>query len=200
MEEVSTFSTYGLEPEVAIQYWSSDFTLPYRGRCYTLNYTKTLGTHKHMDALRFEIPLLTSRNTAYDIWIHDSNFFVFSLNTLVIPHIARSLRAGLALQVAVTEHKKIDQPWKDNPCNSDPAYSFNKCVKNSLSKIIDCRVKYDSSTAVDVPACSTVEQVFQFGSLWANISTSEKREIEALTGCLGPCFYRSYEVIGGCTF
>ena len=121
---------------------------------------------------------------------------MFSLNPLVIPHIPRNVRASLALQVAVTEHKRMSQTWKDNPCNNDPAYSFNRCVKNSLSKIIGCRDKYDSSTAVDVPACSTVEQVFEFGSLWGNISTSEKREIEALTGCLGPCFYRSYEVIG----
>ena len=43
-------------------------------------------------------------------------------------------------------------------CNPEPSYSFTGCVRESLSKMIGCKLKWDSWTSDDVPICQHLDQ------------------------------------------
>ena len=200
LEEAASFETSAVPTsQNTSKFWAQKFSFFPNGMCYTLNYTGLLGTNKYADVLKIVLPLLdekTEQSFVYNFWIHDPDFFVFSLNSLAIPHHAwKQVDAGFQVQVAVTEHKKMNQPLKDNPCNEDPGYSFNRCVETSLSKMVGCRTKYEDCGQEDIALCTTTQQVLHMSKLWTNLSISERREIEAMTECFGPCKFRTFEVI-----
>ena len=199
LEEAARFETSAVpKSQNMSKFWAQKFTFFLKGMCYTLNYTGLLGTHKYADVLKITLPLLeekTDQSLVYDFWIHDPEFFVFSLNSLAIPHVWKHVDAGLRVQVSVTKHKKVNQPLKDNPCSDEPGYSFQRCVQTALVKMVGCRTKYEDWGHQDFALCTTTQQVLHMSSLWTNLSIFERREIEVTTGCFAPCNFRTFEVV-----
>ena len=59
-------------------------------------------------------------------------------------------------KLALTEVKELDLP--DDPCNPDPDYKFQTCVKESLSSQVGCRSRWDKLSQPDRPECTQMEQ------------------------------------------
>ena len=175
--------------------WSTDLTATQGGLCHTLNYSTTIGSlgKKDMVKLKFQPDC---PQCIYYIWLHDPDYFVFAVDFLAVPHVKKVVdKKGLKVRVAVTEHVKLSQPDKGQKCEIDPNYSFRHCVKNSLSKQVGCRSRYDSMTDPSVPLCTALEEMEHFETLWKRLSDAERKDIESMTACFTPCNYRSYKII-----
>ena len=53
-------------------------------------------------------------------------------------------------------YRKLNLPRK--PCNDDPTYNYRSCIKESLSKMIGCRMPWDKDSDQARSICSTMEQ------------------------------------------
>ena len=59
-------------------------------------------------------------------------------------------------RLALTEVEELDLPA--DPCNPDPDYKFQACVKESLSSQVGCRSRWDTLSDQDRPVCTEIEQ------------------------------------------
>ena len=59
---------------------------------------------------------------------------------------------------ALTEVEELNVP--DDPCNEDPDYNFRKCIKESITKKIGCRTKWDDVqlNVNDLLLCASITQ------------------------------------------
>ena len=115
-----------------------DFTNVRFGRTYTLNPERRIGPIYEKD----EIILLLDPNLIYSVILHDKKFFLMSENPYGIPtiyiKIDPSRTFGPYYTIDITRHKNLNFP--DNPCEENPNYDFNACVRKSLSRKIGCRL------------------------------------------------------------
>ena len=58
--------------------------------------------------------------------------------------------------LALTEVEELDLP--EDPCNTDPDYNFQACIKESLSSQVGCRTRWDRWSHKDMPLCTNMEQ------------------------------------------
>ena len=87
-------------------------------------------------------------------------------------------------------HVNLDKP--DYTCESSLSYSFTACIKNSLSRMVGCRLPWDVWSSHTLQICSTLAQLLQFEELYEELDTWEKHSIVKLTGCHPPCQYTEY--------
>ena len=59
-------------------------------------------------------------------------------------------------QIVLTEANELNVP--NDPCNEDPDYNFNACVKESFSRRVGCRTKWDDIGLTDRPPCTKMSQ------------------------------------------
>merc|ERR1712130_36595 len=97
-------------------------------------------------------------------------------------------------RMRVVQHNNINVP--NRPCNPDPSYSFTSCVKESLSKRIGCKLKWDSWTSSDLPICQHMDQYRQFETAYNEIAEAVLPMISNSTGCYPPCSYKEYRYTG----
>ena len=86
----------------------------------------------------------------------------------------------------------MDKP--EQRCESSETYSFTSCVKNSFSRKIGCRLKWDVWSSEDIPFCTKVDQLLQFEHEYANVTEVwERSDYFKHTGCHFPCHYTEYK-------
>ena len=112
-------------------FWKEDMSLSGYGRHYTLKPLKNV-TQNEEDCLAF----ILSKNFSYFVFVHDDDFFLFSVNPLGPPSKSWQFQ-GMSTknhyqEVTLTKHKKLN--LERQPCEEDPSYSFSYCVRESLSK------------------------------------------------------------------
>ena len=78
---------------------------------------------------------------------------------------------------------------------NEQSYSFTACVKNSISRMIGCRLEWDSWSSRYIPVCATVEQLLKFETEYEEIDTWELNSIVQYTECLPPCIYTEYKLV-----
>ena len=136
--------------------WIEDFTRSLQGRCYTLNIPQRIGPNGNEERLF----LLLSQDLDYQVFIHDTNYFVMNTNPVGLPTIAKKLNPNTSTshyyRLSATNMEELSVP--DDPCNSDESYNFQSCVRQSISSKIGCRTKWDRWTSKDLPRCSTLDQ------------------------------------------
>ena len=111
-------------------FWKEDMSLSGYGRHFTLKSLKNI-TQNEEDCLAF----ILSRNFSFFVFVHDEDFFLFSVNPLgppsnswqFPPHVHNHYQ-----EVTLTKHKKLNLDRQ--PCEEDYHYSFSYCVRESLSK------------------------------------------------------------------
>ena len=143
------------EPLMDPSLWTEDFTTVWTGRSYTLNIPRKIEPeYKDELFIKFEPKLL------HDIFIHDKNYFIMNMNLIGLPSIYKRLNpnttASHYYQFSLTEHEELNLP-KD-PCNEDKEYIFQACVKQSLSKQVGCRLKWDTWSNKKIKTCKTMEE------------------------------------------
>ena len=136
--------------------WTEDFTHSYTGRQYTLKITKRLHVGKLNDLVRISF----QPNLVYSLFFHDEKYFYISkipvngppsVQKIVDPHML-----PYYYQIVLTEANELNVP--NDPCNEDPDYNFNACVKESFSKRVGCRTKWDDIGLTDRPPCTKMSQ------------------------------------------
>ena len=138
--------------------WIEDFTDTFlNGRTYTLNYTENINPAWRTSQM---ILVLYHHFSYYKIYIHDPNYFIINyspdLPTIGDFDFNPNETAPFFKRLALTEVEELD--LAEDPCNTDPDYNFQACVRESLSGKVGCRTKWDRWTSKDVLLCTTIPQ------------------------------------------
>jgi hypothetical protein len=133
----------------------------------------------------------------YYVYIHDPTFFIQAYEPLPTPGVLFLLAEGLFLHsryISVTKHRKRNE--KTNPCNENPNYDFQLCVRNSLTRKVGCRMPWDLRSSPNIPLCSGIDQANKFQEVCLDISLfSDLESIINKTGCIAPGFYKEYKLV-----
>ena len=102
--------------------------------------------------------------------------------------------SGYYYTTTLTKQKKLNLDHK--PCEDDPKYKFNSCIKESLLKKVGCRFPMDNHVSLFdkqgsqwMEVCSTASQYRQYNEIYQNLMTADMQEIVDITGCKKPCTY-----------
>ena len=124
------------------QLWTSDMTMAMAGRCYTLHYDQLLKVDQETESIIID---LVPAN--YYVYLHDPDFFLFTINPLTMPTITLNLNlqemkaSYLGISLELVQREKLNQ------CNPSPDYKFTPCVKQSLAKIVNCSLPWNERIA-----------------------------------------------------
>jgi hypothetical protein len=136
--------------------WTEDFTSTWNGRTYTLNIPKSIGPDDGKDQLFVAF----GYNRNYKIFLHDPFYFALNENPMAFPSILLEIFPNETMshfyRLALTEIEELDLP--EDPCNPDRDYKFQACIKESLSRQVGCRTKWDQWSDVDLPLCTKMDQ------------------------------------------
>ena len=110
--------------------WIEGFTSSREGRYYTMHTSQKMEPNDH----KFQLFLLLNYNFKYRISIHDKNFFILTYN-VKLPIITFGLNPNESsshyYNFELTEVEEVD--LAEDPCNPDPDYNFQACVRETLS-------------------------------------------------------------------
>ena len=136
--------------------WTEDFTYSRAGRYYTLNISEKLGPNDETDQLF----LCLNYGLNFRIYVHDPFYFILNDNPVGLQNEIIIINPNTSYshfyRLAMTEVEELDVP--DDPCNSDPDYNFQACVKGSLSSKVGCRTPWDQWSHRDKPLCKDIKQ------------------------------------------
>ena len=65
-----------------------------------------------------------------------------------------------------------------------------------MAEKIGCRPPWDTLSSSSIPICSSVKEAEEFGNRFFKLLMSELKIITNITGCLTPCIYKEYEMVG----
>jgi hypothetical protein len=136
--------------------WTDDFTNSWIGRTYTLDIKHKIGPKYETSQLFVAL----SSDLHYTIYLHDLSYFVASDNAFGLPRITLTIfpneTRSTFYKITLTEMEKLDFP--EDPCNLDREYHFQTCIKESLSRQVGCRTKWDRWSQARWPLCTTMDQ------------------------------------------
>ena len=135
----------------------ADFTTGWEGRHYTIQISQILDPNYDGSKMLY---LAFSPQLSYRLFIHDPKYFLINFNPIDFPivyeKIIPSSSPSFYYRLALTEMEELDLP--EDPCNTDPDYIFQACVRESLSSQVGCRTKWDRWSHKDIPLCTNLEQ------------------------------------------
>ena len=134
---------------------------------------------------------------SYYIYVHDPALFLHSYIPQTFPGIRYKkdfTNYGALLFLSVTEHIDLDR--KSSPCNDDPDFNFQLCVRKSLARKIGCKLPWDLWTSDHFPVCSDIDDLRKVHREYANIPSKELKNIVNRTECPKPCRYKEYKLVG----
>lgn len=132
-----------------------EFSRPREGRYHSLDLNVQM-----CSTFEDQIYLLLSHSFTYYFLLHDPNFFFGFYNpsypmarlAAVNPNFTKNVYHYLIM----TEVAELD--LLEDPCNPDPDYSHQTCLKQSLSSQVGCRTRWDRWSRQDLPLCATIDQ------------------------------------------
>ena len=131
----------------------------------------------------------------YSIFIHDPDFYFPSINPEAFPSILFTIDDSLSqlIWMKVTYRALMDKDKQR--CNSEPGYSFTKCIRESVSTPVGCKMPWDPWS--QRKNCTSAQQLLKLNKLYAELElSSEFRTLADKTQCLTPCRFTQYEVSG----
>ena len=133
-----------------------DFTTAWDGIFHAIDVQKRIGPDDSTD----QVYILMDKSHIYNIFIHDPNYFIVNENPAGLPSVMLKLNPNSSgnyyYRIALTEVEELDLP--QDPCNVDPNYIFRACVKESLSRKVGCKSKWDRWSQDGMELCSQMEQ------------------------------------------
>ena len=76
------------------------------------------------------------RNFTFILFVHDENFFFYNTNPLGPPINYHTFQGRFEKnhyqELTLIKHKKLN--LKRQPCEDNPTFNFNSCIKENLSK------------------------------------------------------------------
>ena len=143
----------GFEQKIEDPKWEEDYLHTYAGRIYTLELPIQLDptslTHNF-----FRIGL--KRDFKYDLYIHDPKNFYLTVNPEPgFPYVKKVVdpdNLPYYYRLGMTEVEELNVP--DDPCNEDPDFNYNQCIKEYISKRVGCRTKWEINS---FPLCTNID-------------------------------------------
>ena len=136
--------------------WREDYTTSWYGRTFTLDIQRKIGPVYELDQLFFVL----GWDLDFRIFIHDPAYFVVNTNPIGLPSLKFQISPNESknhyYQITLTEMEEIDHP--DDPCEVDPNYNYQACVKESVSKKVGCRLPWDTWTSKAFLKCRSLDQ------------------------------------------
>ena len=85
--------------------------------------------------------------------------------------------------------------FTDAPCDSTAGYSFIACLRNSVSRMVGCRLPWDQWSNPAIPECWETRQLVEHDTWHFLLAEIYERErVIKETGCQVPCSYVKYEL------
>jgi hypothetical protein len=174
-------------------FWDTDLTVFSAAQCHTLNNSYTIGTDMdHM--LRISV----TRNKTFHVFIHDPKLTTLNFNPETFPDTKLTIMENNGLQlfyIKAMRHNRLRTP--SSSCEDSEQYSFKSCVRNSVSRQIGCRLPWDKWTdPTSLPKCSKVDQMNMINRMLYSFLYISKEAFFTKTGCIFPCQFIQYEVVG----
>ena len=114
-------------------FWKEDMSISGYGRHFTLKSLKNI-TQNEEECLAF----ILTRNFSFFVFVHDEDFFLYSVNPLGPPSKSWQFQGGSPphvqnhyQEVTLTKHKRLNLDRQ--PCEEDLDYNFSYCIRDSLS-------------------------------------------------------------------
>ena len=188
LSEIVEQVTYGEDSSINLS-WSEDLDNFDLGKAFSINNSFQIGR----DSNNFKITFKKGLN--YTIYIHDANYYMYAHNPNTVPkiHIEVDSPHTTFAYITAVYHVNLDNK-EENHCEDSESYSFTACIKNSLSRMVGCRLPWDTWSSTTIPVCRTSEQITRFEQMYEMIDTWEKLSIVNLTGCHPPCMYTQYKM------
>ena len=180
-----------LNSSASSSFWKEDMSLSGFGRHFTLKSLKNV-TQNEEDCLAF----ILLRNFSFFVFVHDEDFFLYSVNPLGPPSKSWQFQAheeNHYQEVTLTVHKKLN--LEHRPCEESEDYSFTTCVKENIAETVGCRMPWDRLSQQDRAICTEREQFRKTDLKATQFMVSEVNEVERATGCLKPCSYKEYKIV-----
>ena len=114
------------------------------------------------DAKEEQLIIQLDNINTYEIFVHETNFFILNENCCVlpstyvrlIPNVSNS--SNVYYRISATQHQELNRP-KD-PCVEDEQYNFSVCVKESLARKVGCRPSWDIWSDQTIKNCTKIEE------------------------------------------
>jgi hypothetical protein len=136
--------------------WTGDFTYTWYGRTYTIDMGENIGP----DDTTSQLFVVVKYDLNYKIILHDPFYFATSINPATFPSIILPIRPNETnshyYRIALTEVEELDVP--EDPCIPARDYNFQACIKESLSRQVGCRTKWDRWSQPGRPLCTRMDQ------------------------------------------
>ena len=122
---------------------SEGFVRTWGGRYYTLNLPLKFGPSYHS-----ELFICLNTGLTYKLSIHDPDYFLLNQNPNALPTRSKKFRTTMKsttswyYRLELTEVNKLDLP--SSPCNNDPSYNFQSCLRRSISAKVFCKYRNHS--------------------------------------------------------
>ena len=143
--------------------FTKDFTTAWDGMHYSLDLNQRFGPDDSTDQLY----ILLDKRLTYSVALHDPRYFVVNTNPAGLPNVNLRLEPEIHknnyYRLALTKVVHMNLP--NDPCQTDPDYNFQACVKQALSSKVGCRTKWDRWSSMDLPVCTDLNQFVYVTSL-----------------------------------
>ena len=88
-----------------------------------------------------------NENLTYTMFIHQPDLYRFAYNPATMPGVQKIIsfkeigKEYFTFFLELVRRERLNKA--ESPCNPDPGYNFNGCIKQSLSDIIGCKLPWD---------------------------------------------------------
>ena len=77
-----------------------------------------------------------------------------------------------------------------------PEYDFHACVRTSIFDKVGCRPPWDTWSPKSLNVCKNIHQFVKIAEFENELLLGDQRTIINSTGCLVPCTYKKFEIVG----
>ena len=155
--------------------WEPKVSAIFFGRCFTASNIGTIEAGKWI-----KVHLNTTIQAKYNIWLHDPDFFMLSLNPLSVPTLDNALQlydAPLGGQqfLQVEKHQLLNR--KNHQCKSyqEENSTFSECVTSYVYSLGQCKFKWDNDSNFEV--CTKIEDILTITQGWISMLSMPLEEI-----------------------
>ena len=141
----------------------SDVTAVFLGQCHTLRFRDKVGSHVENNLIWFSF----NPDFTYDVFIHDPQYYLATLNPAAFPHIRLKRKPNFPLNesrnfdlmyVRETRHTKLNRD--EHPCEEEESHDFRQCVKRSVYTKVGCKMDWDrDNDRQHFPLCTQIQQL-----------------------------------------
>ena len=95
--------------------------------------------------------------------------------------------------VSIKIIKHVKRNTAKNPCNDDPKYNFNFCLKETVRADVGCSSPWNSDEVL--VNCTTIAQFSKYEKIYEKIALMNPRDVATLFPCPFPCRYLQYQQV-----